>query len=76
MNIEASLNTASPFLRLATIAAETEKAGAYAFAATTWKAAAVLARRECNKQWASERSAHCENALARGWGSAAQKTEE
>lgn len=68
MKTDAPLYAASPYLRLATIAAETEKAGAYAFAADAWKAAAELARREGNKQWACERSAHCENALKRGWG--------
>jgi hypothetical protein len=68
MKNEALIYTASPFQRLATLAAETEKAGAYDFAATAWKAAAAVAQRDCNQQWANERSALCKKALARGWG--------
>lgn len=71
MNIDVLIHKSTPYVRLATLAAETEKAGAYDFAATTWQAAAALARRDCNKQWASERSALCVNAQLRGWGKAA-----
>lgn len=76
MNIDVLLHKSTPYVRLATLAAETEKAGAYAFAADAWNAAAVLAQRESNKQWACERSAHCKNALKRGWGSTEPEKEE
>lgn len=68
MNNYVLIHKSSPFKRLATLAAETEKAGAYDFAAETWAAAAALARRDCNRKWASERSALCANAQLRGWG--------
>ncbi|MFJ5159710.1 ANR family transcriptional regulator [Pantoea sp. NPDC088449] len=66
----------SPFLRLAIIAAETENAGAYAFAAATWLAASELARQPSNKRWAEDRSNFCENALMRGWGIREDKEED
>jgi hypothetical protein len=60
--------TPAPYIRMANIAAEAESAGAYGFAARAWEAAARLARRETNRQWAEERCALCENAQRRGWG--------
>jgi len=68
MNKGISGKITTPYMRLAIIAAETERAGAYAFAANTWRAASELARRDCNKRWAEERSTFCEKALTRGWG--------
>lgn len=62
------LQKPTPYMRLARIAAEAENAGAYGFAAAAWKAAAGLALRESNRQWAEERCALCENALRREWG--------
>jgi len=63
-----ALQKRTPYMRLAIIAAEAESAGAYGLAATAWKAAAGLARRDSNRLWAEERSALCDNALRREWG--------
>ena len=68
MRTDRLTKTPAPYLRMASIAAEAESAGAYGLAARAWEAAARLARREVNRQWAEERGALCENAQRRGWG--------
>lgn len=67
-HMESAFQTSAPYLRLAIIAAVTEQVGAYGLAASTWLAAAEVARRECNKEWALKRHALCEKARERGWG--------
>ena len=67
-HMESAFQTCAPYLRLAIIAAVTEQAGAYGLAASAWRAAAEVARRESNKEWALKRHALCEKARERGWG--------
>lgn len=76
MNKAIALQKRTPYMRLAAIAAEAETSGAYEFAASAWKAAAGLARRDSNRLWAEDRSALCDNALRREWGVITRDEEE